>query len=349
MTKEDKVRKSFLEQAEICASLGSDFMFHLCNGLAERLDKSTQTGKHILEWEGDPKPKGDALALRLAGGLHAIVRRGEFEVLNTYYDLQKANDDHIFISEIMKLIAERDEELLPWLDNAPQTNEVARSSIIFAGLLVVADHFKMPVSLYELGASGGLNLQAAEFGYEFSGKKFGTQQSNLILTPNWEGAVPPASTVSIISKRGCDLNPLSVERGEDCEKLIAYLWPDQNPRIERVKAAIEIAKQSPPILDKADAADWVENEFTNAQNDGAVKVLFHTIAQNYFPQSVKNRIEVAMENAGNKVTKDNPIAWLSFEFEGEGDPQLTLKTWPDGNKQILATADPHVYGVKWIN
>jgi len=349
MTGENNVRKSFIEQAEICSALGSDFMFYLCQGLAERLDKSTQTGKCILEWAGDPSPKGDALALRLAGGLHAIIRRGEFETLGAYYGLHKANDDDVFIDEIMKLVALRDEELLPWLDNAPQTNEVARSSIIYAGLLVIADQFQMPISLYELGSSGGLNLQVAEFGYEFAGKKFGAEQSGLTLAPTWEGALPPLSTLHITGKRGCDLNPLSVAKDEDCEKLIAYLWPDQKARIKRVQAAIEIARKAPPLLDKADAADWVETEFANAQNEGSVKVLFHTIAQNYFPQSVKDRIEAAMKNAGSQATKDHPIAWLAFEFEGEGDPNLSLQTWPGGKRQILALADPHVYGINWIN
>ena len=349
MTTEKTVRHSFLEQAEICASLGSDFMFHLCKGLGEHLDKSTQTGKRVLEWQGDPQPKGNALALRLAGGLHAIVRRGEFPSLSQYYDHPKSAVDAGFINEILALIALKDEELLTWLDNAPQTNEVARSSIVFAGLSVVAEQYKMPISLFELGASGGLNLQVAEFGYEFAGKKFGAQNSDLNLTPKWEGALPPRSNINIVSKRGCDLNPLSVEKNKDCEKLIAYLWPDQKPRIERVNAAIKIARKSPPVLDKADAADWIENEFLTAKNDGVVKVLFHTIAQNYFPQSVKDRIQAAIKSAANQATKESPVAWLAFEFEGEGNPKLILKTWPDGGNHILATADPHVYGVKWIN
>ncbi len=349
MTKEQQVRQSFIDQGEICETLGSSFMGYLCKGLAQKLDKSTQTGKRVLEWQGDPHPKDDALALRLAGGLHAIVRRGDFPKLEKYYDTTSYSSDAGFIPLILSLITQKDAELLSWLDNAPQTNEVARSSIIFAGLSVIAEQYKKPISLFELGASGGLNLQVAEFGYEFLNEKFGVQNSSLNLTPKWEGSLPPRSNISIVSKRGCDLNPLSVEKNKDREKLIAYLWPDQKPRIERVNAAIKIARKSPPILDKADAADWVENEFVTAQNNDTVKVLFHTIAQNYFPQSVKNRIQAAMETAANQATEENPVAWLSFEFEGEGNPKLKLQTWPDAANRILATADPHVYSVNWIN
>jgi len=348
MIKETEVRKSFLEQAEICASLGSEFMECFCLGLGNHLDKSTQTGRRILEWDGNPYPKGDALALRLAGGIHAIVRRGSQSELAQYYADTKRVGEPDFVKALLALIREKDDELITWLDNAPQTNEVARSSAIFAGLSAISQKFQMPLSLLELGASGGLNLQCASFGYEFSGQIFGDTSSDLQLKPEWQGMLFPNVDVHIQGRRGCDLNPLSVNDEEDCEKLIAYLWPDQPARIKRVETAIEIAKKSPPVLDKTDAADWVESIFKTSQSNGAVRVLYHTIAQNYFPQSVIDRIKNAVEVAGQAATIDTPIAWLSFEFEGDGNPKLRLRTWPDNEDTILATADPHVYGIEWI-
>ena len=349
MTSEDDIRRSFHDQAEICAQLGSKFMLYLCRGLAENLDKSTRTGKQILEWQGDPYPKGDALALRLAGGLHALVRRGAFPPLQKYYENTDLAANAGFMPQVLALIEKKDEELVTWLKNAPQTNEVARSSIIYAGLTVIAERFEKPLSLFELGSSGGLNLQAASYGYQFSGVTFGNKGSDLQLNPDWDGGLPNNLKIDIVARRGCDLNPLSVENSQHCEKLISYLWPDQQKRIARVNSAIEIAKQNPPILEQADAADWVENVFVRSDGVGSVRVLFHTIAQNYFPQSVKDRIKAAVETEGAQVTKDNPLAWLSFEFEGDGDPILRLQSWPGGENRVLATADPHVYGVKWIN
>ena len=32
--------------------------------------------RRVLEWRGRPDPRGDSVPLRLAGGLHALVRRG---------------------------------------------------------------------------------------------------------------------------------------------------------------------------------------------------------------------------------------------------------------------------------
>ncbi len=192
-------------------------------------------------------------------------------------------------------------------------------------------------------------MQLGEFGYDFSSHGFGDQNSPLILKPKWGGAVPKQNNVSIESREGCDLNPLSVENSDDREKLIAYLWPDQPERVMRVEAAIEIARRDPPSLTKADAAQWVEEMFGRDAKPGYVRVLMHTIAWNYFPQETKNRIETAMALAASKASKTSPIAWLSFEFEGDGNPVLRLREWPGDEDRILATADPHVHAVNWLD
>ena len=56
-----------------------------------------------------------------------------------------------------------------------------------------------------------------------------------------------------------------------------------------------------------------------------------------------------MDGIGATATAENPIAWLKFEFEGDEGPKLTLQTWPgNGEREILAKADSHVYGVEWF-
>ena len=78
MNTEDKVRNSFFEQASICKDLGSSFLFSLLDGLGRKLTYDTRTGSEVLNWQGDPHRNVDALALRLAGAIHAIVRSGSF-------------------------------------------------------------------------------------------------------------------------------------------------------------------------------------------------------------------------------------------------------------------------------
>ena len=55
------------------------------------------------------------------------------------------------------------------LDQPPQTNEVGRSAALLGGLLVLVDRFQLPVRLFEIGCSAGLNLRADHYRYRHPG------------------------------------------------------------------------------------------------------------------------------------------------------------------------------------
>ncbi|NNE23281.1 MAG: DUF2332 family protein, partial [Rhizobiales bacterium] len=116
----------------------------------------------------------------------------------------------------------------------------------------------------------------------------------------------------------------------------------------RVEGAIEIARPSPPRIDAADAADWVDAVIGGDAETGAVRVLFHSIAYQYFPDVSQQRIAARMDAAGKIATADAPLAWLAFEqFQREG-PRLTLRVWPGGAEHILARADAHGRKIEWL-
>ena len=350
MATEKRVRDSFLEQARYCEKLGSTFMRDLLVGLARHLEPNTETGNRVLNWSGAPEPKSDALALRLAGGIHGLARSGADKKLSHFYQNPQKSSEASFIPRVLAAIETHDAYLYPWLDMAPQTNEVARASAIFSGLSVVAEEFRLPLALYEMGCSGGLNLQCAQFGYCFNGAAFGDASSKLQLEPSWTGGLPPNIEFGVVSRQGCDLNPLFATQELDAAKLVSYLWPDQPARITRVEAAINIAKSDPPELEKADASDWVERKLMPGEGRGMVRVLYDTIAWNYFPALTKKRITSHMNAVGAEATRQNPLAWLTLEFDDEDNgPFLKLRTWPgNGEEQILASADPHVHQLNWI-
>ena len=53
------------------------------------------------------------------------------------------------------------------LDQPPQTNEVGRSAELIGGLLLFDREFGLPVRLFEIGTSAGLNLRAEHYRYGF--------------------------------------------------------------------------------------------------------------------------------------------------------------------------------------
>ncbi len=315
----------------------------ILNALAETLDRSTQTGAAILDWPGDAMV--DALKLRIAGGLNALARSGRDRELSVLYGARQGDYSGI----LKRVVAQWDDWLLPWLDGPPQTNEVARSGMLWPGIVEIARRFGPDIELLELGSSAGLNLNMDRFGYDLGGTKSGDEASALQLKPEWEGPSPLVAPVSIVSRVGVDQNPLDPSDPAVAERLLAYVWPDQDARIARTKAAIDIARLHPPLINRADAADWIEAKLTEPQAEGVTRVVFHSITLVYLPPEGRTCVEAALRSAGEVATATRPLAWLSMEFHARtAMAELRLTMWPGGEMQTLARCHPHGAVIQWV-
>jgi len=348
MPNEILVRRAFADQAKWCAKLGSPFTARLVAGLSQNLDRSSKTGKTILEWSGVPDAMGDSVPLRLAGALHALVRAGKLPKLAELYPPHPLPGQAALSKTAMEAIIEADEEICQWLNFTPQTNEVARSSVLYPGLMEVAKKTALPLALFELGASAGLNLILDRFAYQLGSVQAGQIGSPVSLSPLWRGGAPAPIEPRIISRHGCDRNPLEVTNPEHRARLTAYVWPDQQQRLFRLEAALKLANENPPRIEKADAADWVKENISLDPEPGVARLLFHSIAFQYFPEEAQQRIKAHMARAGTKATANAPLAWLAFESHPKESPRLTLKLWPGGETRLLARADAHCRKIQWL-
>lgn len=342
------IRNAFRQQSRWCARLGSPFTSLLMAVCAEHLDETSKTGRALLNWSGSADPLGDAVSLRLAGALHALVRSGRLPGLAALYPPAPVPGADQLATAMKAALKEADETILDWLRHPPQTNETARSAVLYAGFMTIARTTGQPLSLFELGASAGLNLIADRYCYTLGGVQAGTAGSALKLMPEWEGPPPPQAAVVVAARQGCDRAPLDVTDAHHRERLVGYVWPDQEERLARVQTAIELARQEVVSLATAEAADWVEAEISLAPVSGLTRVLFHSIAWQYFSDDAQSRITRHMERAGAKATPDAPLAWLAFEQREDKGPALSLRVWPGGHEQVLATADAHVSKVTWL-
>jgi len=223
---------------------------------------------------------------------------------------------------------------------------VGRSAVLMSGLLVIANRFDLPMRLYELGASAGLNLLLDAYGYDLGGLAAGDPASGVQLKPKWAGPPPPAAPVRIAGRRGTDLNPASLPAEGD--RLLAYVWPDQPERLRRLAAALAIAAGAPPAVDRAGAADWLEAKLELAPESGVTRVVMHSIAFQYFDADTQKRVTAHIEAAGEGASAAAPLAWLRYEQDPDsGRPSLRLRTWP-GDEQWLAWAHPHGRQVHWL-
>lgn len=348
MTTETRVREAFANQAYWAEKLGSPFTGLVCKLAGERLNATTEVGRAVLGWSGDPDPLADNLPLRLAGSLHALVMNGEAPQLAALYPPNPAPAPDALWTAMSDIIATHPDGLIQRLAVAPQTNEAGRAAAIMTGLMTIAAQFPLPFELFELGCSAGLNLNLARFSFDLGGVAQGPAGSPVHLAPKWVGPPPPAARVEILSTRGVDISPLDVGKPEDRERLIAYVWPEQAERLARVRAAVDLALEFPPRIDTGDAAAWTEQVISLEPKSGATRVLYHTIAYQYFPAETQARIRAHASKVGALATAQAPFAWLRMEADPEFDqkPSIRLTLWPDGGERVLGIAHPHGKGVE---
>jgi hypothetical protein len=334
-------------QAHWCTALGSPFMATLCTVIADRLDPATPLARRLDNWPANPQD--DALMLRLTGGLHARVRTGKAQALAALYPPNPQPEPDALWAALEPLLSGK--ALLPWLDSAPQTNEVARSAVLMGGFLTIAAETGLPLALLEAGCSAGLNLVPDRYSFRLGQLHVGPD-SCLHLEPVWVGPSPPEAPLRIASRAGVDLNPLDVADPAQRARLLAYVWPDQPLRLDRMARAMAIAAEDPPEIVAGDAAPFVEARAI--PREGVATILFHSIAFQYFPPDTQARIRAHMEQAGAKATAKAPLAWLRFEMDTNVPstddtlaPSLRLTLWPSGEDRLLAHAHPHGKLIHW--
>jgi hypothetical protein len=341
------IRQAFTEQAEWCDRLGSPFTGALMRAAADVLDRSTETGRTILDWAGAAGAMADSVPLRLAGALHGLVRDGRLPRLAPLYPPHPRPDDAGLRDALRASLAEADAELRPWLDRTPQTNEVGRSAALYAGLVAVAGLTGCRIALYEVGASAGLNLNSDRYGYELGTRRLGDPSSPVQLRPAWEGPDPAGPEPVVVARRACDVAPIDATDPEIRKRLAAYIWPDQPERLARLEGALAIAAAHPPVVDAMDAGAWVERQLGGPVEPGVARVLQHSIAFQYFPAASQQAITARMETLGAEATAASPLAWVAYEMEA-GVPTLTLRLWPgDGRLHRLGVGNAHVQRLSW--
>jgi len=344
VTGQESVRRAFAVQAEWCERLGSPFTARLCAGLTDVLDATTPVGARVLGWDGDPFV--DALALRLCGGLHALVRSGAAPELAPLYPPAPPSSEGALSEALARTLSSHSAALDRWLDSAPQTNEVGRSAVLFAGLTAISARFGLPLRLFELGASAGLNLQLDRYAYRLGGIDTGSTASALRIEPEWRGPPPPEATVRIAGRAGVDLAP--IDPVADRARLLAFVWPDQPERLSRLAAALDLARTAPPPVEQGDAGEWIEARLAAEPERGVCRVVLHSVTFQYFPAATQARVAARLGLAGSRADEAPPLAWLRFEKEAEDEEfSLRLRCWP-GEDELLAWAHPHGAWIEWL-
>lgn len=247
------------------------------------------------------------------------------------------------------LFAERATEIRAvMLCRTTQTNEAARCAVLLPALAALPQ----PLALIEVGASAGLCLLPDRYGYDYGTRVI---PGSPMLSCRAGAATPlPDRAPEVAWRAGLDLNPLDVSDPDDCAWLDALIWPGENDRRPRLRAALDLARADPPRVVRGDLRTDLPALAAQAPPD-ATLVVYHTAVLAYlqhdrpgrdaFAEAVKATGAVWLANEDRRLVPDVDLASLPIPPSG-GDKGEFLLT-RDGHP--LAWTDPHGTWLDWLS
>lgn len=223
-----------------------------------------------------------------------------------------------------------------------QTNEVQRAWALLPAFLAVVDG--RPFDLLELGPSAGLNLLWDRYRYRYATGAWG--DGPLELTGD-DRLPPPAELfdrrVSVVRRRGVDLNPIDATTDDGARVLQAFVWPDQVERLERLRRAIDVVRSDPPELIRGDYVELLSSLLAD-RVQGAQLVVFQTASTMYLDGAQRERLREAMHHAG----QHEPFVYVSTARPPADDGYaLEVVRWPSGERRRIAVFDFHGAWLDW--
>jgi hypothetical protein len=236
------------------------------------------------------------------------------------------------------VLARWDEIAATMLVRRTQTNEPARC----AGLYPLLAALPQPLALLEVGASAGLCLFPDRYRYGYGA---GDPDSPVLLQPRVEGRLPPPGRVEVAWRAGIDLNPLDVTDPDDVRWLETLVWPGEDGRLERLHAAVGIARREPPRIVRGDLNERLAGVAAQAPPD-ATLIVFHTAVLGYLDEPARQ--------AFVDQVRALPGHWIAQEGAGLV-PGVVAEPLPDRPAAYVLSVDrrpvgysaPHGGWLRW--
>lgn len=248
-------------------------------------------------------------------------------------------------AEALAALVRRDGERLRsvMLSRSTQTNEPARCAVLLPALAQLPP----PLALLEVGASAGLCLLPDRYGYDYGPAGRIGEGRAPTFTCRVGGAAPiPEALPKVVWRAGLDLNPLDLRNAEDAAWLETLVWPGQESRLARLRAAVEIAKSAPPRVVKGDLTRDLVPLMAEAPKD-ATLVVFHTAVLSYIDsQDLRERFaETMLKSRAVWISNESPRVFPTFAAKAPPSPGRFLLAM-DG--QPVAWTGPHGQSIDWF-
>jgi hypothetical protein len=228
------------------------------------------------------------------------------------------------------------------LGRATQTNEPARCAL----LLPVLAALPQPLALLEVGASAGLNLFPDRYTYRYGETTVGGGAPGPVFDCVLTGIGAPQRVPDVVWRAGLDLNPLDVADPEDVAWLDALIWPEQDERRARQRAAARVAAAAPPLMVRGDLVDDLPALAARAPA-GATLVVVHTmVLYQVAPERRTAFTDVVRSVGAHRIGVENPTVFDYPDLPKPPNERLHHVLTLDGRP--LAWARPHGQALTWF-
>jgi hypothetical protein len=333
-------------QAQGCADLGSPFYASLLESAASDVESGGAVLDVLSGFESELE--SSALALRLMGAVHRLVLQGRLAQLEPHYPSVGGDGDAAGAWPFFRdALREHGPEIHRLIERGCQTNEVGRCAALLGGFLEVAHRTGLPLRILEIGASAGLNLRWDHYRYE-SGKSgepgeagWGDESSAVRFVHFFDIPPPLDRTAEVVERGGCDLEPIDPTTDEGSLSLRAFIWADQLGRLSRLDGAISVAQEVPAVVERLDAATFLERELARPR-PGVATVVYHSVFIQYVNDGVQSRIASTIANAMSRAPVEAPVYYLRMEADPTGG-RFEIRL----DDELLGTSQAHGTGVRW--
>jgi hypothetical protein len=249
------------------------------------------------------------------------------------------------------LVEDRADEIAETMAvRSTQTNEPARC----ATLLPVLGRLPQPLALLEVGASAGLCLLPDYYAYDYGGgREVEPTVSCGIEAPCFAcragaGTPLPGSGVEVAWRAGLDLNPVDLRDDAEVRWLEALVWPGEEYRLPRLRAACEVARAVSTRVVKGDLRTDVPALAAQAPSH-ATLVVFHTAVLAYVVDPA-DRVSFARSAARSGavwIANEGPqnIPGVAEPSDAHPDPAAFLLCV---DAEPMAWTDGHGTWIDWL-
>ncbi|MDT9001870.1 DUF2332 domain-containing protein [Paucibacter sp. APW11] len=310
----------------------------------------------------------------LLAALHERVLAGSSHAFASYYPSVRGTrlPDAELPALLLDFARLHEARLIEHLQTrATQTNEAGRSAILWPALQAVAERTgRSRLSLFDFGASGGLNLGVDRYRYEYQRddgiamRGAAAAEGVPTIACRWQGWLPEQAQCQLVERCGVDLSPVDLGDEDALRWLLACLWPHDLARAERLKQAAALVRDGGWTVERSQQGLDRLEAWLDTLEPGVQPLLFNSWVLYYFQPEER----AAHQTRVARLVRERGLAWLSAEAAGSRPPEVqepppcelsgtstgTLWTlqWRDADAQLrseaLAWSHPHGRWGQWL-